>query len=63
MQLKPKACGPSELDFLPADAGRLARFQSLLRVPTISWDVHNYDREQLLRLHEIIRQSERELGC
>lgn len=58
LQQEVPACKASELDFLKADSERISRFQSLVRIPTISKAPRDYDREQLLRLHQQIRQSQ-----
>jgi len=51
-------CSPSEDDFIALNDAMIQRFQAALRFRTVSWAVHDYDREQLRLLDEHIINSE-----
>jgi len=51
-------CTPSEDDFIPLDDAMIKRFQTGLRFKTVSWDVGDYDVEQLRLQNDHIINSE-----
>jgi len=58
LPLETDICNPSEDDFIALDDAMIARFQAALRFRTVSWAMHDYDREQLKLLDDHIINSE-----
>jgi carboxypeptidase PM20D1 len=60
MQLPPSdphRCAPNETEFIHADNQVLSRFQTALRLQTVTKDFYDYDREQLQALVKHITES------
>lgn len=61
-QRYPEACTPLEGDHVPATSERIERFRRMLRLRTVSYSEHTYERENLQALHTLLREGTQEQG-
>ena len=50
-------CLPSDLDYINADETIIKRFQKAITFETVSYDVGNYNREELYRFLQFILEG------
>eukprot|EP00730_Choanoeca_flexa_P014604 TRINITY_DN6445_c0_g1_i3.p1 TRINITY_DN6445_c0_g1~~TRINITY_DN6445_c0_g1_i3.p1 ORF type:complete len:518 (+),score=129.73 TRINITY_DN6445_c0_g1_i3:116-1669(+) len=53
-QMHPAACNSNEEVFIELTEGRVNRFKGMLRIPTISWSLHKYATDELIKLNEYL---------
>ena len=50
-------CKKSDFDFIPATEDVIGRFRSALRIQTVAIEEHDYNRKELKRLGDFIRDG------
>ena len=55
-------CKPSDLDYINVDEDVKRRFQTALSIQTVSWNVGNYNREELHNFLQFILKGEDCIG-